>query len=224
MHGESVTLLLGLVFGLLQGLRHAFEPDHVVAISTMISEQRTMRYRVAYAAAWGVGHAAMLIVVGAILMLLRAELPARLDAGFELAVSLMLIGLGLRAVRQAVRQATSDRAVQPRTHGFRSLRGWRSIGPLAMGMVHGLAGSGALTALVVARLPSPLVGVLFMALFGAGATLGMSLLAGLVGMPLARLLGTRWGMPAILGATGSLSLVLGLLWVAPAAVRLIAAT
>lgn len=224
MHGEPVTLLLGLVFGLLQGLRHAFEPDHVVAISTIIGEQRTMRSRIAYAAAWGVGHAAMLIVVGAILMLLRAELPARLDAGFELAVSLMLIGLGLRAVRQAVRRTTPDRTAHPHLHGVRSLRGWRTIGPLAMGMVHGLAGSGALTALVMARLPSPLVGVAFMALFGAGATLGMSLLAGVVGVPLARLLKTRWGMPVLLGATGSLSLALGLVWVAPAAIRLLAAT
>ena len=98
--------------------------------------------------------------------------------------------------------------------------GWRSLGPVAMGMIHGLAGSGALTALVVARLPSPLVGAIFLALFGAGATLGMSLLAGAAGVPLERLVRTRWGMPALLGVTGGLSLLLGLVWIGPAAMRL----
>jgi hypothetical protein len=85
-----------------------------------------------------------------------------------------------------------------------------------MGMVHGLAGSGALTALVVARLPSPLAGLIFMLVFGAGATLGMSLLAGAAGVPLSGLLRTRWGVPALLAATGSVSLVLGIAWLVPA--------
>jgi nickel/cobalt exporter len=214
----GVTLLLSLLFGLLQGLRHAFEPDHVIALSTMISEQRSARRRIGYAAAWGVGHAGMLMSVGAALMLLRVELPPRLDAAFELAVSLMLIGLGLRAIVHAVSQART----RPRVAGGPSppSNGWRSIGPLAMGMVHGLAGSGALTALVVARLPSVLSGVTFMLVFGAGATLGMSLLASAAGVPMARVLKTHWGMPALLGMTGSISLALGLAWLAPAAVQL----
>jgi hypothetical protein len=216
-----LSIVLGLLFGLLQGVRHAFEPDHVVAVSTMIGDRSTARARVGYAASWGVGHAAMLVLVGAVLMVLRAELPPRLDAAFELAVSVMLIALGVRALVHAVREVRPP----PHEHGARgtaSPRGWRTIGPVAMGMVHGLAGSGALTALVVARLPSPLAGVVFMGLFGAGATLGMALLAGAAGVPIARLLRTRWGMPALLGATGSLSLLLGLVWLGPAAARLIA--
>jgi hypothetical protein len=214
------TLFVGLLFGLLQGLRHAFEPDHVVAISTMIGEQRSSRVRIAYAAAWGMGHAAMLTLVGGVLMFLRAELPPRLDAGFELAVSLMLIGLGVRAVLAAVREAISSNVVASRSQFPVHLhRPWRGIGPLAMGMVHGLAGSGALTALVVARLPSPIVGLAFMVVFGAGATLGMSLLAGVAGVPLAHVLRRKWGVPALLGATGSLSLALGIAWVVPAALH-----
>jgi hypothetical protein len=216
-----MTVLLGLLFGFLQGLRHAFEPDHVVAVSTMLGEQRTMRARVAYAASWGIGHAATLVFVGAILMIVRAELPPRLDAGFELAVSLMLIALGLRALAHALREARPPPVSHEHAHTARAPRAWRTIGPVAMGVVHGLAGSGALTALVVARLPSALAGITFMVLFGAGGTIGMSLLAGAAGVPLARLLRTRWGMPALLGATGALSLLLGLAWVGPAVVRLV---
>jgi hypothetical protein len=211
-----VTLLLGLLFGFLQGLRHAFEPDHVVAVSTMISHQRGGRARVAYAFAWGIGHAVMLVGVGSILIVLRATLPARVDAAFELAVALMLIALGARAVHGAWRVAT------PHAEERRGGTAWglrHAVGPLAMGMVHGLAGSGALTALVVARLPSPQVALVFMLLFGLGATLGMALLAGAAGVPLARLLRTRWGLPALLGATGTLSLGLGLVWVGPALAR-----
>src|SRR5439155_20914744 len=87
------AISLGLVFGFGQGVRHAFEPDHVVAVSTMMSRRTGVRARVGYAMAWGLGHAAILVVVGAVLMTLRAELPARLDAAFELAVALMLIAL-----------------------------------------------------------------------------------------------------------------------------------
>lgn len=128
----------------------------------------------------------------------------------------MLIALGARAVRGAWREAS------PHAHAaHRAGSGaWRALGPLAMGMVHGLAGSGALTALVVARLPSARVALLFMLLFGVGATLGMAVLAGASAVPLARLGRTRWGMPALLGATGGLSLLLGLTWIGPALARL----
>jgi nickel/cobalt exporter len=205
-----MALFLGLVFGLLQGLRHAFEPDHVVAISTMLGEAQRTKTRVAYAAMWGLGHAAMLLMVGATLMLARAQLPSRLEAAFELAVSIMLIALGTRALAHAARRAR----LQPHRH--RTPHAWRTFGPLTMGIVHGLAGSGALTALVIARLPSVRLGIVFMLLFGAGATIGMSLLAGIAGAPLSYVLRRRWGMSALLGTTGLVSMSLGVSWLGPA--------
>jgi len=197
-----MAVLLGLLLGFFQGMRHAFEPDHVVALSTMITDARSTGRRVAYAALWGVGHAAMLLVVGVLLMAARAQLPKRIDAIFEVGVSLMLIVLGARALLQIAKGARAD-GIHAR---------WRPIGPLAMGMVHGLAGSGALTALVMARLPSLSLGVAFMLLFGVGGAMGMSLLAGAAGEPIKRILRWRFGMPALLGTTGSLSLVLGVMW------------
>jgi hypothetical protein len=134
----------------------------------------------------------------------------------------MLIGLGVRALAGALREGRRRQAHgHEHSPGASGQVGWRGIGPFAVGMVHGLAGSGALTALVIGRLPSPVEGVLFMVLFGAGATLGMSLLAGAAGVPLARLLRARWGMQLLLGTTGGLSLLLGLFWIVPAALRLV---
>ncbi len=205
-----MAILLGLLLGFFQGLRHALEPDHVVAISTMVAQARTLRSRVHYAVAWGAGHALVLLVVGAVLMFARTRLPPRIDAVFELAVALMLVALGARAIWYAAARARAQSVDDG------SSAAWRALGPLAMGMVHGLAGSGALTALVVARLPSAAVGVVFMLLFGAGATLGMSALVGVAGAPLAHVLRMRWGMPALLCTTGVLSLGLGLVWLGPA--------
>ena len=206
----TVTVLVGLLLGLLQGLRHAFEPDHVVAVSTMIADKGSLRARIAYAAMWGLGHAATLLAVGAVLMLARSQLPPRMDAAFGVAVAVMLLALGTRALVHAAWRARAD------SHAHGVARTWRAVGPLAMGLVHGLAGSGALTALVVARLPSAGLGVAFMVLFGAGATMGMSLLACFAGLPLSQLSRKPWGLQALLGATGMLSVSLGLLWLGPA--------
>lgn len=214
-----MTLLVAVLFGLLQGLRHAFEPDHVVAISTMLTERQATRARVAYAATWGTGHCSTLLVVGAVLMLARLQVAERVDAAFECTVSVMLIALGVRAlgrglrdVRRAVDRTTAAPAPAPSSAP-------RRAGALVMGVVHGLAGSGALTALVVARMPSVASGLLEMLVFGAGATLGMSLLAGILGAPLARVLRMRWGAAGLLAATGSASLGLGFVWLLPALAR-----
>jgi high-affinity nickel-transport protein len=220
------SLLIGLLFGLAQGLRHAFEPDHIAAVSTMVAEQRSARASIFFAAMWGAGHALMLLVVGGALFVLRREMPQRLAHGFELLVAVMLIALGVRALRQAVRagRAGASGASLVHRHGTRThvhgvaeshvhVRRWTlARRPLLIGIVHGLAGSGALTAIVASSQPSAASGLLFMALYGAGATLGMALLAGFAGVPLARAMRTRYGAPILLGVTGVFSLALGLVW------------
>jgi nickel/cobalt exporter len=218
-----MTVLLALLFGFLHGLRHAFEPDHVVAISTVIAEQRGARARVAYAASWGLGHALTLVSFGAIVMLARAEVPERLDAAFETAVCLMLVGLGARALHRAAVGLRGPRREARPSSLHPAGRGHAGAGAVAMGVVHGLAGSGGLTALVVARMPSVTSGIVVLVVFGAGAAFGMALLAGALGAPLASVMRTRWGTAGMLCATGCASLLLGLVWMAPAVARMVAA-
>jgi len=203
-----VATCLGLLWGLLQGVRHAIEPDHLAAVSTLVAQRRGERPATAYAAAWGAGHAAVLLAVGGGLFLLRARLPGRVAAGFELCVALVLVLLGSRALRGSLRAVRPDASPRPAHPGSRAAAGQ----PLLVGCVHGLAGSGAVAAVVGAQMPSAVAGLAYLVLYGGGAALGMAMLAGAAGVPLAWLLRTRRGFPALLATTGSVSLVLGIAW------------
>jgi hypothetical protein len=218
-----LDVAVGYLIGLLQGMRHALEPDHVAAVSTLVAEQRSLRSSVRFAVAWGAGHGLTLVVVGAVLLWIRGKMPAHLADAFELAVCAMLIVLGVRALVLAARAGGTGPLARHRhggvehTHEHRAdhlhvlqVQGWAlARRPLVVGLIHGLAGSGALTAMTMARFSSPFAGIGFVALYSIGAMCGMAALAGVAGVPLARL-ATRPGAPSVmLMLTGILSIGLG---------------
>ena len=209
-----ISVLTGLLLGTGQGVRHAFEPDHLAAVSTVVAEQKSTRASMTFAATWGFGHALILTVVGGALFFARAEMPARLGECFELAVGVMLMALGARALSQAARRSRAHE--HSHLHGAqdaaKASRWTLARRPLVIGLVHGLAGSGALATLVMAKLPSMAEGVVFMALYGTGAMIGMAMLAGIAGAPLARLARRPNGLRLMLGLSGTLSLGLGFFW------------
>jgi hypothetical protein len=232
----AFEILSGSALGSLLGMRHALEPDHLTAVSTLVTTapgDRGGRYRAAMLGAfWGLGHTLSLVVVGAVLVGLRAEMPARVSDLFELFVAVMLVGLGIRAVVVAVRQG----AVGPAHEHHHGHRVHRHAGatphvhvgrwtlarrPLLVGAVHGLAGSGALTALVLATLTSTTARITYMALFGFGSTLGMAVLSGLLGWPAARLGSNRTLARAVSVVVGCISIALGLFWGYPLTSRLL---
>ncbi len=209
--------LTGAVLGIAAGVRHAMEPDHLAAVSTLVAEQRSPRATVTFAAVWGMGHALMLVLVGGALLFVGRAMPPALADVFELGVAIMLVGLGVRGLMAAVRARHGEKARGEREH-----HGHAHMGrPLAVGLMHGLAGSGALTALVVSQVGSPLAGLGYMALYGIGATLGMAMLASVFGLPLARVVRSPYGMPILMGLTGAISLVVGAFWGAPLAMRML---
>ena len=215
-------IFTGWSLALLLGIRHAMEPDHVAAVSTLVAERRSVGAgRAALVGAlWGVGHAITLLVVGGVLLLMRARMQPWLADAFEGAVAAMLLLLGARSIRQAVR-AGNEGPRHPHEHGHShhahhgpavhvhvgdvTLAGR----PLAIGLMHGLAGSGALTALVLASMPSTVSAVVYLVVFALGAMTGMALLTGLAGWPLARLARSRRSYALLVGTAGLVSLVLG---------------
>ena len=217
--------------GSLLGMRHALEPDHLAAVSTLVTGERSGLKAAWLGACWGMGHTLALVTAGAALVFLRAEMPARASDMFEFAVAVMLVGLGLRAILRAARQGPEGPTyahqhgrlvhVHPGVPAHLHIGRWTlARRPLLIGAVHGLAGSGALTALVLATLPSTAARLAYMALFGLGSTIGMAALSGMLGWPLGRVAKHPALARAISLAVGCISTGLGVWWGYPLIDRL----
>jgi hypothetical protein len=217
-----------MVLGVLLGMRHALEPDHLAAVSTLAVDEGSPRRAAWLGAFWGLGHTAALLVVGVVLAALHRRLAPRIADSFELGVAVMLIALGCRAIVLAGRVGGTRRT---HTHGGRThthggadahvhLGGTAfAMRSLVVGLVHGLAGSGALTTLVLASMPSTSARMAYIALFGIGSVVGMTLLTGVMGWPLARL-GRDGRVARAVGlAAGSFSTLLGAVGVGRSSAR-----
>lgn len=218
------ALLGGCLLGLTLGMRHALEPDHLAAVSTLTVERtRPFRESLLLGAVWGVGHSLALLLVGGTLAVLRTQMPEPVGQALEFAVAVMVAGLGMRAIVQAVREGTRG-AETTHQHGSTEhthaghaehvhVGRWAlARRPLLVGLVHGLAGSGALTALVLADLPTLPAQLLYITAFGLGSVGGMALLTGLAGLPLRRFVGHGSARALVLGAAGALSVCIGIWW------------
>ena len=227
---SGVFALLGL--GLVFGLKHATEVDHVVAVSSLVSEHRNVMRSALVGGLWGVGHTASLVVVGGVVLALRIAIPERVSNWLEFCVALMIVGLGASALWRALRRRAG---VHIHQHSHDSLthvhihfheRGTGHAGkaaahrhavsrvgfkPFLVGAMHGLAGSAALTLVVLTQTNSAAHGLLYLAVFGIGSIAGMLLMSGLIGLPFAlsarRLSGAGYGLQTIAGA---LSVAFGL--------------
>ena len=217
--GTKGGLAASAGLGALLGLRHALEPDHLAALSTLLTGERNIRRAAWLGVYWGIGHTLTLLVAGTLLVVLRTDMPAIVADILAWAVVLLLVGFGFRAIALSAGH-TSVGPTHSHVHGARSAsmpvgRWTLARRPLMVGMVHGLAGSGALTALITATIPSMGSRLLYLLLFGAGSTCGMAALSGLMGWPIARV-GTHGAVArGVSVAVGSISIMLGLYWAYP---------
>jgi ABC-type nickel/cobalt efflux system permease component RcnA len=221
----SVGALGLLALGLVYGLKHATEIDHIVAVSTIVSEHKKLGRAAIVGGLWGAGHTASLVVVGAIVLGLRVAIPERIAGWLEFGVALMIIALGVAAFRRGLR-ARADVHVHRHDHDddehshlhfhdphsahTHSSTRFHShvitkvgLKPGLVGAMHGLAGSGALTLLVLTQINSPLLGLSYLAVFGVGSIIGMLLMSALVGLPFVfssrKLGGIHYGLQALAG-------------------------
>ncbi|HTO96196.1 MAG TPA: hypothetical protein VMK66_04050 [Myxococcales bacterium] len=216
-----MALVASCALGFMVGLRHAMEPDHLAAVSTLVAAEPRPRRAALMGAFWGMGHLFSLLVVGILLLAFRVQLPERWADGFELLVAAVLIGLGLRACRKAfiARAASARHRLGAMVHSHGADGEHVHVGPLTLaarpllvGIAHGLAGSGAVTALALATMPSAAAAAVFVAVFALGSVGGMTVLSGVAGLPLERLARKPRAHAALMGAVGALSLVVGACW------------
>ena len=194
----EASLFAAFGLGLLLGIQHALDPDHLIAVSTIVSEQKNFKWASLIGAFWGLGHTTTLFIVGMLVIGLRVTIPPRLGSSLELLVALMLVILGVNVLRKsfgAERVHLHTHSHNPETHThfhvhenpkqdhghghpFKAMRR-----PFIVGMVHGLAGSAALMLLVLSTIESPLGGLLYIVIFGLGSVGGMLLLSGIISLP-----------------------------------------
>lgn len=147
-------------------MRHATDGDHVVAVTAIASGEQSIARAMRIGAAWGLGHSATLFLVGGTIVLFGLSIPPRLGLAFEMLVALMLIGLG--AWTLSARQIGH-------THSIKR--------PIAVGFVHGLAGSAFVALLVLAAIPGWVSQLAYLALFGLGTVAGMALITAGIALP-----------------------------------------
>lgn len=221
------NLLAVISVGFLLGVRHATDPDHVIAVSTIVSRQRSVRQAGLIGALWGVGHTITIFLVGVAIILFNLAIPPRVGLAMELAVGLMLILLGVLNLT-GVTQWITHRFTPVHSHigvgivhshahehegvlhdehihshapeihmhldqkprgpfqiALRRLGLYQFLRPLAVGLVHGLAGSAAVALLVLTAIRDPRWAIAYLLVFGLGTIAGMMLITMIIGAPFA---------------------------------------
>jgi len=216
--------------GFILGIRHALDPDHVVAVSTITSEQRSLLRSSLIGGFWGLGHALSLMVACTAVLTLKVNLSGFVAVWLETGVALMLIVLGARAIRLAVRDWTlhahrhshdghehihlhqHDKLEAHTDHQHRHILGF-GLRPFSIGLVHGLAGSAALAIMAAATTSSLAAGLFYVGMLGLGSAAGMMMLTAVMSLPLAALT-TRFRSfrAAAQLAAGTASLGFGVWW------------
>lgn len=208
-----------LALGFFLGVRHATDPDHVVAVTAIVSRERTARAALGVGVLWGLGHTATILLVGGAIVLFGLVIPPRLGLSMEMSVAVMLVVLGVMNVTGAVRaireRADGVRASLSAAAGApgasRSLDGARFVRPLVIGVVHGMAGSAAIALLVLATIRTPLWAVVYLGVFGLGTILGMGMLTLAIAVPILRVsAGSEVYEHMLIRVTGLVSIALGL--------------
>jgi len=210
------------MIGLLLGIKHATDADHLAAVATLATRQHSLVQSVKHGVAWGIGHSVTLLLFGGIVLVLGTSIPQHVVFALELAVGGMLILLGADVLRRLLRQRIH---VHIHTHGPRvrhvhahshvgggvhgdsphehAHSGGLPLRALVVGVTHGMAGSAALVILSLGAVQSWTAGLMFVALFGTGSIIGMASLSVAIAIPL------RLTAPHLRGLHNGLTTLIG---------------
>jgi hypothetical protein len=194
------SLVAVLSLGFFLGLKHATDADHVAAVTTFVSRERSLLRSCWIGLFWGTGHTLSLAAAGSLILFFKLRVSDRLTGWLELGVAVMLVMLGVRVLHRVWKEKFrlhrhAHTHLVGKTHDHWHLHaqgrldehmGWLHFGirPLIVGMIHGAAGTGALMLLVLSTIHSPLQALLYIAIFGIGSVAGMLIVSLLLALPL----------------------------------------
>ena len=202
-----------LISGLLLGIKHALEADHVAAVASLATRAgSSVDQTIRLGAAWGLGHASTLFLFGGAVLFFNTLVPEEVAQSLEFVVGAMLLLLGADALRRSLgqrwRPTRADRLVRERAHHPRAKTGEDGVPPPLMafmvGMVHGLAGTAALVMLSLGAAGSTFLGLLYILVFGIGSTASMAALSFAIALPMQR------SMPALKSIQATLQPLVGM--------------
>ena len=162
-----MSLFLTFIASLMLGMRHATDPDHIVAVTTIVSRERSVVKAAGIGAVWGIGHTITLLLVGGAIIAFKVVLDARLGLSLEMSVAVMLIVLGLLNILD----------VRASALGLNASR------PFFVGIVHGLAGSAGAALLIVPLIDDARWAALYLLTFGLGTIVGMAVVTLTIALP-----------------------------------------
>lgn len=181
-----IPVLSTAALGFALGMQHATDADHVVAVTTIVSRERSVLRASRVGALWGVGHTLTILLVGGALLLFRVTVQPHVGLAMELAVAVMLVGLGvanLVPARGDARRAGAGESGGELRLEVADAPAKRGLRPLVVGVVHGLAGSAAVALLALTAVAHPAVGLLYLAVFGLGTVAGMAAVTTAIAVP-----------------------------------------
>ena len=194
-------MLTAVLLGFMLGLRHSFDPDHVIAVSTIVARHRSRWTASWIGVCWGIGHGATLLGIGFLVIALQVAIPDGLARSMELGIGVLLVLLGILNLMAA----TPASALPTRGAPLRASLARSS----AIGLAHGLAGSAPVALLAMAAMPTPAAALAYLVVFGLGTIAGMVAFSLALAAPFARL-GTSAGFSRwITAGTGMVSLLFG---------------
>jgi sulfite exporter TauE/SafE len=184
----QLTILLGL--GFILGLKHALDADHVVAVSTIVSQTKNLKKSSLAGAIWGMGHTATLFLVGLVILVFKLAIPDKLALSFEFIVGIVLVALGVDVLRKVskgkvhLHEHQHGDSVHTHLHSHKESPSHNYIHKsFVVGTIHGLAGSAALMLLVLTTVNSIFQGLLYILIFGIGSIVGMLIVSGIIALP-----------------------------------------
>ncbi|MGI8386688.1 urease accessory protein UreH domain-containing protein [Robertmurraya sp. P23] len=172
-----VGLFTTISLGFLLGIKHAIEPDHVIAVSTVASQSKKIWRSSLIGVFWGIGHTATLLLTGVLMILLKGNIPEEWAMSLEFLVGIMLVYFGVTTF-QSIKNYNKHTAHEPNQMGKRT-----SLKAVFMGFIHGLAGSAAMVLLTLSTVSTLWEGIVYILIFGLGTIVGMLVFTTIIGLP-----------------------------------------
>jgi len=177
----DVSFISVLALGFVLGIKHAIEPDHIIAVSTIASRSKKLSQSSLAGVFWGIGHTATLFIVGICLLIIKGEIPEKWAMSLEFLVGIMLVYLGITTLT-AFKRARINHYYHIQGHKHPS-GNYSYIKSVCIGLVHGLAGSGAMVLLTMSTVKSVVESAVYILIFGIGTIFGMLFFTTILGIP-----------------------------------------